>query len=81
VHFEDEGVGCALEDVRLADGVLEVLVFDQEALALDLHGESVALRVGVALEVDFEDLAEGALAESLLDFEGLEGDAHQAVVE
>jgi len=78
VHLDDEGVRRFLQDFVLADRVFEMVVLHQELLAEDLHGELLLGRI--ALQVDFEHLAKGALSKDVLDIERLEGDALEWVV-
>lgn len=57
MHFENEGVCAALEDVCLADRIFQVLVFYKERLVEYLHGHSVLDWIRIVFKVNLEDFS------------------------
>ena len=63
MQLQYEWMRCLPENVCLANGILQVVVLDEELFAQHFHGEW--LLGFVCFEVDLKDLAERALAKNL----------------
>ena len=72
-------MGRSFEYIGLSDGILEVVVFDQECLAKDLHSHWMLLFI--RFEINLEDFAKSAHSELLLNLKRLECDSIHAIVQ
>ena len=77
MHLQHKRMSCELQNVAFTDGVPEMVIFDKELLVENFHSKGML----IAPPLHAEHFAERALAKHLLDLEGLEGDAHRAVIQ
>lgn len=69
MHFKDEGISAALEDVALANGIPKVLILYKERFVQNFHSHCILKRLWIVFQSNLEDFAERTLSEHILDIE------------